>query len=119
MKESIRASTEPIVWLMLVTTGILLAVLLPAHVYLTHLIGAGFQIMDFDAVLARLSSAPMKTFYFLTLLALVFHGWGGVRGMLFDIERLQVHRRKIDVSIVAVGSITLIYGVYLLLVVGK
>jgi succinate dehydrogenase membrane anchor subunit len=119
MTESIKASTEPVVWLTLVLTGILLAILLPVHVYLTHLTGAGIDAMGFDIVLGRLSSAPMKLFYFVTLVALVLHGWGGVRGVLFDIKGLQIHRHKIDVAILIIGAITLAYGSYLLIVVGK
>jgi succinate dehydrogenase / fumarate reductase membrane anchor subunit len=117
MTVSIKSSMEPILWLMLMLTGILLAVLLPVHVYLTHLTGA--DVMSFDAVLGRLSSAPTKLFYFVVLLALVFHGWGGVRGILFDIEGLRQHRQKIDASILIVSLITVLYGSYLVFALGK
>lgn len=119
MTESIKASTEPVLWLTLVLTGILLAILLPVHVYLTHLTGSGIDAMAFDVVIGRLSSVPMKLFYFVTLVALILHGWGGVRGILFDVEGLQMHRHKVDTAIFIMGAITLAYGSYVLIVVGK
>ena len=107
-----RSSRESFVWLVSVISGLLLLVLLPIHLFLTHT--GSLDVLSYDAIRARLSSDLVKFFYGTTIVVLLVHGWIGVRSVLLDLEPSRSQVAVINLAIVAVAFLTLGYSFYIL-----
>ncbi len=93
-------------------TGMMLVVLLPIHIFLTHV--GSLNVLSFASVSARLSNLSIKLFYVTTIIALLVHGWTGFRSIVLDLNPRRSQMKAIDSTIFVVAAATLVYAVYIL-----
>jgi len=110
-----RRSRQSLIWLTSMITGMLLVILLPIHIFFTHV--GSLDVLSYGSVSSRLSQLPIKLFYAATIVALLVHGWTGFRGILFDLNPSRSQMKAIDAAIFAIAAATLVYAVYIIVAV--
>ena len=93
-------------------TGLLLVLLLPIHIFLTHI--GSLTVLSYSAVSARVSLLSIKLFYVVTVIALLVHGWTGFRGILFDLKPTRFQMKAIDIVILVIMVSTLAYATFII-----
>ncbi|TDI60132.1 MAG: hypothetical protein E2O94_02145 [Alphaproteobacteria bacterium] len=94
-------------------SGLFLAFFLGLHVVLLHFLRDGA--IDAEGVMERLMASPlMVTFYAAFVVIVVFHGLNGFWGIALDYAPKDGLRRGIKWTLVIVGTIGVLYGLFVL-----
>ncbi|MCH7710615.1 MAG: hypothetical protein IH903_03155 [Proteobacteria bacterium] len=94
-------------------SGLFLAFFLCLHVVLLHFLRDGA--IDAEGVIARLMASPlMVAFYAAFVVIVVFHGLNGFWGIALDYAPNDGLRRGIKWTLVIVGTIGVLYGLFVL-----
>lgn len=94
-------------------SGLFLAFFVCLHVVLLHFLREGA--IDAEAVLGRLAASPlMVAFYAAFVVIVVFHGLNGFWGIALDYGPKDSLRRVIKWTLVIVGAIGVLYGLFVL-----
>ena len=94
-------------------SGLFLAFFLCLHVVLLHFLRDGA--IDAEGVMERLMASPlMVAFYAAFVVVVVFHGLNGFWGIALDYAPKYGLRRGIKWTLVIVGTIGVLYGLFVL-----
>ncbi len=100
-------------WLLQRLSGLLLLVLLPVHIVLTHFITPD-QAIQFATVKARLSMSLIMGLDYALLFAGLFHALYGLFIVLQDISPVAIPPKPLGVALSLLGTGLGISGVYIL-----
>jgi succinate dehydrogenase cytochrome b556 subunit len=107
---------SPWAWILQAASGILLVVLLTAHIITQHFTG-GEGVLSYDEVVAYLRNPLALVLEVIFLACVLFHALAGVRAILLDLGLSKAQERRVNVSLTVVGVVMFVYGVALLLFV--
>ena len=94
-------------------SGLFLAFFLGLHVVLLHFLRDGA--IDAEAVIARLMESPlMVAFYAAFVVIVIFHGLNGFWGIALDYAPNDGLRRTIKWTLVIVGTLGVLCGLFVL-----
>lgn len=97
-------------WVLQVLTGLLLLLLLGAHLLGNHPDGG---LLDYDAVVARLQQPGILATELLFLLVVTYHALNGVRQVLLDYLPAEGGGRYVTPVLSVIGLAALVYGIWL------
>lgn len=103
---------EPAAWILQLVTGILLAVLVTFHFYVTHF--AGHDAMEYDRVIDRFKYSAYQIMYALLLLCVSFHAFNGLRAILLDTNFGAKYTRAVNTAMFLLFFAFFGYGLALL-----
>jgi succinate dehydrogenase cytochrome b556 subunit len=101
-------------WLLQRFTSLFLLVFLGTHLWILHYALIG-QTIDISSVASRLRSPFYLFLDFGLLVIVVFHALNGLRAVLLDFALLQKHRHWITWVLVAMGLVTVVLGIVIIL----
>ena len=108
-----RRERPTIAWVWQAATGVLLLVLLTVHMIAHHFIVEG-GLRTHAEVVAYLRSPVIFVVEHLFLVTVTVHAMLGVRAVLFDFGLAPATERRVTRWLIAIGSLTVVYGVWLL-----
>jgi len=112
-QNTINQARSGWVWLGQAASGVLLVVLLGLHWVAQHYLASG-GLRSFAEVLAYLKN-PLALLLELSFLAVVtYHALFGLRAILLDLGPGRRLRQLLDITLLALGIATLIYGAWLI-----
>ena len=97
-------------WLLHRITGVLLIIFLISHFYLMHYTEPSSY--SAENVLARLSSPFWKFYYFVFLIAGLYHGGYGIYGLFNEYIKSPALRKFLQGALICLGFYLLVYGSY-------
>jgi succinate dehydrogenase / fumarate reductase membrane anchor subunit len=110
---------ESTLWFWHIIAGAVVLVLLALHMGIMHLndmlaaIGLGqHDPVDVASVFARSQHAFFMITYILLLGAALFHGFYGLRNILFELTLSRGMEKVVNIASVMVGGVLFIYGTY-------
>jgi len=109
---SARRVLEPLTWLLQLVSGLILAVLITIHFYITHL--ASHEAISYAAVVERMSSGSYKLMYAVLLLFVTFHAFNGLRAIVLDTNFGANNRTATNAVAMLLFIVVLLCGAYLL-----
>lgn len=108
-----------IFWILFMTAGIIMIILLSLHMGLMHLGGFlglfGVDLEDvrsFAAVLERGKSASYLAFYIAFLALALYHGLYGLRTIIFELTIPKTLESLVTIILILVGGAAFAYGTY-------
>jgi succinate dehydrogenase hydrophobic anchor subunit len=102
-------------WWMTAVTGVLLLLLLGAHMIANHFVVESVGgLRSYAQVLDYIANPVMFTIESLFLVVVTIHAMLGLRSVLFDLTGSERHRLWIDRGLRALGIVTLAYGFFLI-----
>lgn len=108
-----RRERHTTAWLWQAASGVLLLVLLTVHMIAQHFVVEG-GLRSYVEVVAYLRSPVILVVEHLFLLTVTLHAMLGVRAVLFDFGLAPATERRVTRWLIAVGALTVVYGVWLL-----
>lgn len=103
-------------WWWTVGTGAALLVLMVVHIVANHfVVDEVGGLRTYHQVLEYLSNPVIVVTESLLVTAVTIHALLGVRGILLDFDMSARARRRVDRGLWALGSVTIAYGLFLLL----
>ncbi len=103
---------EPIAFIFQLFSGILLAVFVASHIYITHL---NEEALKYESVVERLSNSTIKVIYFLFLVIVCFHAFNGLRAILLDTNFGKRNARMVNLLCLIISIVSILYGATLLI----
>jgi succinate dehydrogenase / fumarate reductase membrane anchor subunit len=101
-------------WLFKILSGLLIIVILIIHFFVNHFF-APDGLLSFEEVLAYYRNYPivpiMEGFF---LVFVVSHSLVGVRSIFLDLNPKKTVMQVFDVILIAVGVVSIVYGIWLL-----
>ena len=106
-------------WTWFMFAGIVVFVLLGLHMLIIHMDGilgifnpAGGSALSWDNVIARSHSGFFAVTYIILLAAVLYHGFYGLRTIIFELGLKKVNQRRWTVTLWIVGIVLFIVGTY-------
>jgi len=106
-------------WSWHIIAGLIVLFLLGTHMTVMHLdatVGVGNPAegkpIDWSNVSARMKSAGLTVGYIVLLAAALFHGFYGLRNILYELVASDSGRRRIDVALSSIGLVLLAIGTW-------
>ncbi len=110
---------ETAYWIWFVIAGLVIFVLGGLHMAVVHLSGivgifnpAGAEAVAWENVAFRSHSAFFMTAYILLLAAVLYHGFYGLRTIVFELGICKACQRSLTVALWIVGVVLFIVGAY-------
>jgi succinate dehydrogenase/fumarate reductase cytochrome b subunit len=101
-------------WMLKIFSGLLIFVILIIHFLVNHFL-APEGLLSFDEILAYYRDFPivpiMEGFF---VIFVVSHSLLGVRSIFLDLNPSRRVTRVVDVVLVAIGVVSIVYGIWLL-----
>jgi succinate dehydrogenase hydrophobic anchor subunit len=110
--ERARSGVAGGLWLIQAISGLLLVSLLALHMIAHHFIVEG-GLRTFDEVIAYVSNPIIFSLEVLFLIVVIVHALLGVRAIVLDLAPRPTTLRVADVSLIVLGVVALIYGLWL------
>jgi len=111
-----RESTS---WYLFIFAGLVIFVLLSIHMAIMHLdsillaLGVGYEnVLKFSSVFARGKQTYFLVSYILLLGFALFHGFYGLRTILFELNLKRGAKKAVTVFLVLAGLVLFAYGTY-------
>lgn len=111
--ESAKSVMEPVAWLLQMITGILMALLVAIHFYVTHLVS--HESLRYHEVVERLSLPEYRVMYGILLLIVSFHAFNGLRAIALDTGGGMRGRGAINLLTMLMFLVAFLYGIYILI----
>jgi len=111
--ESAKSVMEPVAWLLQMITGLLMALLVTVHFYVTHLVS--HESLRYHEVIERLNLPEYRVMYGILLLVVSFHAFNGLRAIALDTGGGMRSRGAVNLLTILMFLIAFFYGLYLLL----
>ncbi len=103
-------------WLTKILAGILIVILLGVHFVVNHLVAPG-GLLSYADVLAYYQVHFIPIMEVLFLIVVFVHAFIGVRSIILDLNPSKHALTVVDISLVSIGTIAIIYGTWLVIVV--
>jgi len=100
------------VWLLQAFTGILLVPLLLLHMVAHHFVVEG-GLREFEQVVEYISNPAIFVISIIFLIVVTVHAVLGLRAILVDLRPSPATRRLIDWTLIVVGVVAIVYGIWL------
>lgn len=113
-----RSGETTWLWLLKITTGPLLVILLGIHLVVNHFTAQG-GLLTYADVVAYYQNPIIPIMEILFLASVVTHSLTGLRGILLDLKPARSALRIIDAVLVIAGVGVVIYGTWLALVIAS
>jgi succinate dehydrogenase cytochrome b556 subunit len=110
-QEFISRGFSTLAWLLQAFSGLLLIVLLLLHMVAQHFAAAG--LLTYQGVVAYLSNPLVFAMETVFLATVLFHALAGVRAILFDLGLAPAKERLTTLTLVVLGSLLFLYGLFL------
>lgn len=103
-------------WLFKILSGLLIIAILVIHFLVNHFISSE-ALLSFDEVLEyyRNPIIPIMEGFFLVFV--VSHSLIGMRSIFLDLNPSKTVMQVLDVVLIAIGSVSIVYGIWLLFAV--
>lgn len=104
------------IWRLTAGSGVALIVLIAAHMVANHFVVESVGgLRSYDQVVEYLAHPVMLAVEIAFLVVVTIHATLGLRSVLFDLTGDDRRRRMIDRGLVAIGVLTIAYGLVLVL----
>ena len=103
-------------WLLKILTGVLVFTLLMVHLVVNHF-AAEEGLLGYDEVVAYLSNPWIALMEISFLIIVVTHALVGTRSVILDLKPARSLLRALDWLFVAVGIVSIGYGIWLVRVI--
>jgi len=103
-------------WLLKIITGALVIVLLFVHLVVNHFF-APEGLLTYSEVVAYLSNPWIALMEMTFLIVVVSHGLLGARSLLLDFKPSRSVLQAINISFLALGIVSIVYGIWLIRVI--
>lgn len=111
-----RAGRQSLLWWVTAISGVLLVVLLGAHMVAHHFVVESVGgLRSYEQVLDYLANPVMFAIESAFLVVVTVHAMLGLRSVLFDLTGSERHRTWIEWGLRVLGALTLAYGFFLLI----
>jgi succinate dehydrogenase hydrophobic anchor subunit len=100
-------------WLAKIVTGVLIFAILVIHLVVNHLVAEG-GLLTYNDVLRYYSNPLIPIMEVFFLVFVVSHALLGVRGIVLDFNPSRRFVRGLNIGLVALGVISIAYGLWLL-----
>ena len=104
------------IWLLKITTGPLLLIILGIHLVVNHFIGQT-GLMTYADVIAYYRNPIIPAMEILFLISVVTHSLSGLRGIILDLKPSRNALKMIDWVMVLLGIAAVVYGTWLALTI--
>jgi succinate dehydrogenase hydrophobic anchor subunit len=101
-------------WLAKIVTGVLIFAILVIHLVVNHLVAEG-GLLTYNDVLRYYSNPIIPIMEAFFLIFVVSHALLGVRGIVLDMSPSRRFVRGLNIGLVALGVISIAYGLWLLI----
>ncbi len=112
-----RSGENTWLWLLKITTGPLLIILLGIHLVVNHFIGSSQGLLTYADVVAYYQNPIIPIMEICFLAVVVAHSLSGLRGVILDLKPSRTLLKVIDVFLVLFGVSVVAYGVWLVTVI--
>ncbi|RPI30761.1 MAG: hypothetical protein EHM70_13100 [Chloroflexota bacterium] len=114
---SVRKTGEStFLWFLKLLTGLLVITLLFIHLVVNHMV-ASEGLLSYAEVVAYLSNPWIALMEMSFLVIVVTHALLGTRSILLDLNPSRAVLRIVDVTFIAVGIVSIVYGIWLIQVI--
>jgi len=114
-ERSTRRGSQTLVWRATAFTGIALLVLVTVHMVAHHFVVESVGgLRTYDQVLDYIANPVIFTIESLFLVVVTVHAMLGLRGVLFDVATGERTRAWISRGLIALGALTVAYGLVLI-----
>ncbi len=104
------------IWRLTAGSGVALIVLIAAHMVANHFVVESVGgLRSYDQVVEYLANPVMLAVEIAFLIVVTIHAMLGLRSVIFDLTGDDRRRRMIDRGLVALGVLTIAYGLVLVL----
>jgi succinate dehydrogenase / fumarate reductase membrane anchor subunit len=105
-----------LLWLLKLASGVLVFILILVHIIVNHLVVSG-GLMNYAEVIRYLSNPWIAFMESAFLVIVVSHSLLGTRSVILDLNPGARFIRAIDLFFMILGSISIIYGIWLIRVI--
>jgi len=105
-------------WLFKIVAGLLIVVLLGVHFIINHLV-APSGLLSYADVVAYYNNPLIVAMEIFFLVFVVSHALVGMRSIILDLNPSDRTLRLVDVFLVLLGSVSILYGIWLALVIAS
>ena len=105
-------------WMFKVFAGLMIIIILGIHLVINHLVAPG-GLLSYHDVIQYYSNWIIPTMEIFFLVFVVSHSLVGVRSILLDLNPLQKVLRLVDIGLYLLGCVSIVYGIWLVLVIAS
>lgn len=105
-------------WLVKIIAGLLVVIVLGIHFVVNHAVAPG-GLLTYQDVINYYHNPVVPIMEFIFLVVVVTHSFLGLRSILLDLNPVQKVRRILDGVLLCLGSVGILYGTWLLIVLAN
>lgn len=105
-------------WLAKIVAGLLIIILLGIHLVVNHLVAPG-GLLSYQDIIQYYQNPIIPIMEVFFLIFVVTHALLGVRSIILDLNPSDKTLFRINRLLVAIGSIAIVYGIWLVIVIVK
>ena len=105
-------------WLIKIAAGLLVLIVLGIHFVINHVVAPG-GLLTYEDVINYYNVPIVPVMEIVFLIVLVTHSLLGLRSIILDLSPMQKISRIVDYLFLAVGTIAIIYGAWLVIVLAN